>query len=54
MPSTGCIFEEGKVCGDGTQTATREMIIDALYPGKPCEGENLKIEACSVECPGKH
>jgi len=42
------------VCGDGMQTATRDMVIDAHYPGKPCEGDSSKVEACSIECPGKH
>merc|ERR1712076_357453 len=30
----GCILGNGKVCGDGMQTATRDTVIDAHYPGK--------------------
>ena len=49
-----CVFQDGKACGDGMETATRSEVIHSAYPGKACEGNRSKIEACTIKCPGEH
>ena len=41
-----------KTCGGGIQVWTRTELVKASSGGRPCQGNNIKSEACNVqECP---
>ena len=45
--------ECSKSCGGGEKTSKRKIIKHALYGGRECEGDDIKIEYCNEQpCPG--